>query len=263
MSKACERVRNPNRSDNWRFDIAMLIPSSENEDCHEDRGPNQLDPCDCCRRQPRGRGPGGGRIPWGGGGGGSSPSTSLPKACPHRFQQALPESSHSLLPVFDFRNAATTALQKAHCLPPEQLVRNRTGSEQVHILSKDVSRIALRFSCDPSITEISLSIHVQHEGFLRSLITWVFHTSEHPDIAKPCTHKSQTSNPKSPTINPNPKQHTLNHINPQITNLEVTTRTQTTAKSPLPAGLDCRISGRTSFPRTESLRACLRSESLV
>ena len=33
------------------FDIPMSIPSSENEDCHEDRGPNQLDPCDCCRRQ--------------------------------------------------------------------------------------------------------------------------------------------------------------------------------------------------------------------
>ena len=30
-------------SDNWRFDIAMSIPS-EDEDCHEDRGSNQLDP---------------------------------------------------------------------------------------------------------------------------------------------------------------------------------------------------------------------------
>ena len=57
MSKTCESqgkrdTNTPNRSDNWRFDIAMSIPSSENEDCHEDRGPNQLDPCDCCRRQP-------------------------------------------------------------------------------------------------------------------------------------------------------------------------------------------------------------------
>ena len=29
------------------FDIAMSIPSSEKEYCHEDRGPNQLDPGDC------------------------------------------------------------------------------------------------------------------------------------------------------------------------------------------------------------------------
>ena len=42
--------KTPNRNDNWRFDIVMSIASSENEDCHEDRGPNPLDPCDCCRR---------------------------------------------------------------------------------------------------------------------------------------------------------------------------------------------------------------------
>ena len=58
---------------NWWFDIAMSIPSSENEDCHEDRGPNQLDPCDCCRRQPWEGGArrgyhGGGGGGWGGGG---------------------------------------------------------------------------------------------------------------------------------------------------------------------------------------------------
>ena len=41
-------TKNPNRSENWRFDIAMSIPFSENENCHED----QLDPCDCRRRQP-------------------------------------------------------------------------------------------------------------------------------------------------------------------------------------------------------------------
>ena len=34
-------------SDYWQFYIAMTIPYSENEDCHEDRGPNPL-----------GRGPG-------------------------------------------------------------------------------------------------------------------------------------------------------------------------------------------------------------
>ena len=52
--------KHPNPSNIWRFDIAMSIASSENEDCHEDRGPNQLDPCDCCRRQPwEGGGPGG------------------------------------------------------------------------------------------------------------------------------------------------------------------------------------------------------------
>ena len=39
--------------------IAMSIPSSANEDCHEDRGPKQLDPCDYCRRQPWEGGPGG------------------------------------------------------------------------------------------------------------------------------------------------------------------------------------------------------------
>ena len=43
---------NPNPSDTWPFDVAMSIPSSENEGCHEHRGPNQLDLCDCCRRQP-------------------------------------------------------------------------------------------------------------------------------------------------------------------------------------------------------------------
>ena len=39
---ACRKLRvtttNPNPSDNWWFDIAMSILSSENEDCHEDRG---------------------------------------------------------------------------------------------------------------------------------------------------------------------------------------------------------------------------------
>ena len=64
MSKTCESqwkrgTKKFNRSDNWRFDNAMSIPSSENEDCHEDRGPKQLDPCDYCRRQPWEGGPGG------------------------------------------------------------------------------------------------------------------------------------------------------------------------------------------------------------
>ena len=73
---ACRKLRgnvtttNPNPSDNWWFDIAMSILSSENEDCHEDRGPNPLDPCDCCRRQRWEGGPGGDTMQGGGRGGG-------------------------------------------------------------------------------------------------------------------------------------------------------------------------------------------------
>ena len=71
---------NPNPSGNWRFDIALSIPSSENEDSHEDRGPNQLDPCDSVTvvadSPRRGGQRGAGDIMGGGGGagwGGSSP----------------------------------------------------------------------------------------------------------------------------------------------------------------------------------------------
>ena len=49
-------TKNPNRSDNWPVGIAMSIPFSESQDCHEDRGPNQLDPCDSLGRGVRGRG---------------------------------------------------------------------------------------------------------------------------------------------------------------------------------------------------------------
>ena len=69
VSKTCESqgkrdTKKSQSSDNWRFDIAMSIPS-EDEDCHEDRGSNQLDPCDC--------GVGGGGGAGGDGGGDPSP----------------------------------------------------------------------------------------------------------------------------------------------------------------------------------------------
>ena len=78
MSKICESrqgkrgTNDPNPGGKWWwFDIAMSIPSSENEDCHEDRGPNQLDPCDYCHRQGGPGGPGGARGGPGGVRGGS------------------------------------------------------------------------------------------------------------------------------------------------------------------------------------------------